>query len=181
MKLRNEEVKKRMSEQGVSAEQLADAIERDGLKGPKALSAIRNWLRGADHPRAGRKDIEALAAALGCNIGAIARFSSYVHYHRGSPRKARLVADMIRGKTFKDADEMLAFSTKRAAVNVRKALRAAMADAEAFGVDESSLVVSESRVDEGPHIKRFRPKDRGRAHQILKRTSHITVGVEERG
>jgi len=75
---------------------------------------------------------------------------------------------------------MLAFSTKRAAVHVRKALKAAMADAESLGVSEESLVVVESRVDEGPHIKRFRPKDRGRAHPILKRTSHITVGVEER-
>ncbi|RMH13910.1 MAG: 50S ribosomal protein L22 [Planctomycetota bacterium] len=103
-----------------------------------------------------------------------------VRHHRGSPRKARLVADMIRGKSFRDADEILAFSTKRAAVNVRKALNAAMRDAETFGVDESDLIVSESRVDEGPHIKRFRPKDRGRAHPILKRTSHITVGVEER-
>lgn len=180
MKLRHEEVKKRMGEQGVSAEQLADAVERDGLKGPKAFSAVRNWLRGSDHPRVSRTDIQAIAGALGCSIGAIARFASHVHYHRGSSRKARLVADMIRGKSFRDADEMLAFSTKRAAVNVRKALQAAMADAEAFGVDESGLVVSESRVDEGPHIKRFRPKDRGRAHQILKRTSHITVGVEER-
>ncbi len=181
MKLRHEEVKKRMSEQGVSLEQIAEAVERDGLKGARALSAIGNWLRGSDHPRCTRADVEAIAGALGCGVGPIARFASYVRHHRGSPRKARLVAEMIRGKTYKDADEMLAFSTKRAAINVRKALRAAMADAEAFGVDESNLVVAESRVDGGPHIKRFRPKDRGRAHSILKRTSHITIGVEERG
>lgn len=180
MKLRYEQVKKRMSEQGLNAEQLADAVEREGLKGSKVLSAVRNWLRGNDHPRCQRVDVEAIASALGCEVGAIARFSSMVRHHRGSPRKARLVADMIRGKSFRDADEILAFSTKRAAVNVRKALNAAMRDAETFGVDESDLIVSESRVDEGPHIKRFRPKDRGRAHPILKRTSHITVGVEER-
>jgi large subunit ribosomal protein L22 len=47
--------------------------------------------------------------------------------------------------------------------------------------DEGRLMVVESRVDEGPHIKRWRPKDRGRAHPILKRTSHITIGLEERG
>jgi len=76
--------------------------------------------------------------------------------------------------------EMLTFSTKRAATNIQKALAAAYAEAEQNNVDDSLLYVSESRVDQGAHIKRFRPKDRGRAHPILKRTSHITVSIEER-
>ncbi len=180
MKLRHEQVKKKLADQGMSVEQLAEAVERDGLKGAKALSAVGNWVRGNNHPRCSMTDMNAMASALGCSLGEIARFDSQVRHHRGSPRKARLVVDMIRGKSCRDADDMLAFSTKRAAVNVRKALKAAMADAETVGVSEDALVVVESRVDEGPHIKRFQPKDRGRAHPILKRTSHITIGVEER-
>ena len=180
MKLRHEQVKKKLAEQGMTVEQLADAVERDGLQGAKALSAVRNWIAGSNHPRCSRTDMEAIASALGCTLGEVARFVSEVRHHRGSTRKARLVVDMIRGKSCRDANDMLSFSTKRAAVNVRKALQAAIADAESLGVNEEALVVVESRVDEGPHIKRFRPKDRGRAHPILKRTSHITIGVEER-
>lgn len=180
MKLRHERVKKKLADQGMSIEQLAEVVERDGLKGAKAVSAVGNWVRGNNHPRCSRTDMEALAAGLGCSLGEITRFDSQVRHHRGSPRKARLVVDMIRGKSCRDADDMLAFSTKRAAVNIRKALKAAMADAESMGVNEEALMVVESRIDEGPHIKRFQPKDRGRAHPILKRTSHITIGVEEK-
>ena len=75
---------------------------------------------------------------------------------------------------------MLTFSTKRAAVNIKKALTAAIADADQADADVTALYVSQSHVDEGPVMKRFRPKDRGRAHAILKQTSHITIGVEER-
>ncbi|MEO1715681.1 MAG: 50S ribosomal protein L22 [Planctomycetota bacterium] len=121
-----------------------------------------------------------MAAALGAAPKDIARFTSQVRHHRGSPLKARLVADAIRGKPVSEALEMLTFSTKRAATNIQKALTAAYAEAELANVDDAQLFVSESRVDEGPHIKRFRPKDRGRAHPILKRTSHITISIEER-
>jgi len=75
---------------------------------------------------------------------------------------------------------LLTFTTKKAAVNVKKALAAAIADAEQGEVDTTLLFVSESRVNEGTVIKRFQPKDRGRAHAILKQTSHITVSVQER-
>ncbi|MEL6329337.1 MAG: 50S ribosomal protein L22 [Planctomycetota bacterium] len=121
-----------------------------------------------------------MSAAVGCRPKDISRFVSRVRNHRGSPKKAQLVMDMIRGKTFEDARLSLQFSTKRAAVNVHKALMAAYAEAEELGADGNRLVVAESRVDGGLHIKRFQPKDRGRAHPILKRTSHITVGVQER-
>lgn len=181
MKLRYDELKNRLAAAGLGVEQLASAIERPGLSGARALAAARNWVRGSDHPRCTKPDIDKIAALLGCSIGDIARFTSQVRHHRGSPRKAKLIADMIRGKSFTEAENILTFSTQRAAVNIRKALDAARSDAETVGIDPTALVVSESRVDEGPHIKRFRPKDRGRAHQILKRTSHITVSVEERG
>ncbi len=180
MKIRHEKLKQRLAASGQSIEQLAQAIERPGLSGARALAAARNWVRGSDHPKCTKTDIEKIAAMLGCDLSDITRFTSQVRHHRGSSRKAKLVADMIRGKSFVDAQNMLMFSSKRAAVNIRKALDAARSDAEMAGIDPNVLVVAESRVDEGPHIKRFRPKDRGRAHQILKRTSHITVSVEER-
>lgn len=180
MKLRADQLKSRAEEAGLSVEALAAAVSRTGLTGASAVSAIRNWLGGRDHPRCKKADIERLADAIGCELGDIARFVSSVNHHRGSPRKAKLVIDMIRGKAVIEADEMLQFCHKRAAVNVRKALQAAMADAQEAGADRDSLVVAEARVDGAQHIKRFQPKDRGRAHPILKRTSHITVGLQER-
>jgi large subunit ribosomal protein L22 len=172
---------KRLAEQaGVSIEQLAESVSRTGLDGDRALSAIRNWMGGRDHPRCKAEDIAKLAAAVGAQPKDIARFVSEVSHHRGSPRKARLVADLIRGKSFEEADNLLRFSTKRAAVNVRKALMAAFAEADRAEADANMLFVVESRVDAGPTIKRFQPKDRGRAHQILKRTSHVTIGLEEK-
>lgn len=180
MKVQSDKLKALAQEREMSAEQLGASIERAGLRGENAAKAVRNWMAGRDHPRCKAQDIRGLASALGCEVKDIAKFTSEVRFHRGSPLKARLVADMIRGKQVAEAMEMLTFSTKRAATNIQKALAAAYAEAEMSDVDDAKLYVSESRVDEGPHIKRFRPKDRGRAHPILKRTSHITVTIEER-
>jgi large subunit ribosomal protein L22 len=106
----------------------------------------------------------------------------YTNIHRGariSPRKARLVTDLIRGKSVAEALTLLEVSKKRAAVLVRSALLAAQNNADQAEVNLRRLIVSDARVDAGPTMKRFQPKDRGRAHQILKRTSHITVSVDE--
>src|SRR5690606_1008436 len=149
--------------------------ERTGLDGKRAESAVRNWMRGNDHPRCKAEDVRALATALGCRVTEITRFESQIRHHRGSPRQARLLADLIRGKDFISAENMLTFTTKRAAVNIRKALNAARTDAEEYGARLDSLYVALCTVDEGPTIKRFQPKDRGRAHPIMKRTSHITI------
>jgi large subunit ribosomal protein L22 len=180
VKLRPEELSKRATEAGLTVDQLAQAVERDGLTGAKAVSAVRNWLDGRDHPRCKKTDIERLAAAVGCQVKDIARFVSRISHHRGSPRKAKLVVDLIRGREVDDAKTQLEYSLKRASTNLLKAVDAAVADAEEAGADVTRLIVAEARIDGGPHIKRFRPKDRGRAHPILKRTSHITVGLEER-
>lgn len=180
MRLLGSELKKRADEAGVSLDDLAEAVSRTGLSGPRAKTAVRNWIAGRDHPRCKRADIDRLAETVGCEPKDIVRFTSEVRHHRGSPKKAVLVADLVRGKPVDEALNLLAFSTKRAAVNVRKALSAAIADAEQAEADVMRLYVSESRVDKGMHIKRFQPKDRGRAHPILKRTSHITIAVEER-
>ena len=180
MKIHSNNLKSIAADQGVAVDQLAAAVERVGLKGDDAAKAVRNWMAGRDHPRCKPADMRMLAQTLGVPVKDIARFTSEVRFHRGSPLKARLVADMIRGKQVAEALEMLTFSTKRAATNIQKALAAAYAEAEQNDVDDSRLYITESRVDEGPPIKRFQPKDRGRAHPILKRTSHITVTIEER-
>lgn len=101
-------------------------------------------------------------------------------YARISPRKVKLMADMIRGRNVQDALNVLKFMPNRAAGMVSKVLTSAIANADEAEASVDRLVVSEARVDGGPTIKRFRPKDRGRAHSILKRTSHIVVGVEQR-
>ncbi|MGD8452947.1 MAG: 50S ribosomal protein L22 [Phycisphaerae bacterium] len=102
-------------------------------------------------------------------------------FARIAERKARLVVDLIRGRRCDEALELLRFTHKRAARMVDKVLRSAMASANEREATMSKLFVSEARVDAGPIIKRWHPKDRGRAHAIFKRTSHIIVAVDEKG
>ena len=87
---------------------------------------------------------------------------------------------MIRGLAVDQAMTALQFSKKRAAWYYRAVLKSALANAEEADADVSRLVVSESRADEGPTVKRFQPKDRGRAHPIMKRTSHLHIVLDER-
>jgi len=100
-------------------------------------------------------------------------------FARTSPSKARLIADLIRGRDAQDAIDLLKFSPNRAAGMVAKVLNSAIANANEAEADVERLYVKEVRVDEGPTMKRFRPKDRGRAFPINKRTSHILVVVDE--
>jgi len=106
-------------------------------------------------------------------------WTSTHRYARISPRKVRLVSSLIADRHVQEALDLLKFTRKRGSVFVDKVLRAAMADADEQEADVRQLYVHEARVDEGPTIKRFRPKDRGRAHPIMKRTSHIVVTVAE--
>jgi large subunit ribosomal protein L22 len=107
---------------------------------------------------------------------AIARFV------RVSPRKARRVADLIRGKHVTEARRILQLSTLGATVPLRKALDSAVANAEHTpGVVPENLYVTRAFVDEGPTLRRFRPRALGRATRIRKRTSHITVFVGTEG
>ena len=107
-------------------------------------------------------------------------YESTHRFARISPQKARLVTDMIRGKNIDDALTVLSFSKNRGAVLVIKVLQAAIANADQAEADLRRLVVSDARVDGGPTMKRWQPKDRGRAHPIQKKTSHIFVAVDER-
>ena len=97
---------------------------------------------------------------------------------RLSPLKARLVADQIRGKRVDDAINILSFAPQKAAGLVRKVLESAIANAENNeGADVDELKVSAIFVDAGVTMKRIRPRAKGRADRILKRTCHITVSV----
>jgi large subunit ribosomal protein L22 len=97
-----------------------------------------------------------------------------------SAHKARLVADQVRGKPVAEALDILHFSTKKGAVLVRKVVESAIANAENNeGADVDELKVAEIFVDEGMTMKRIRPRAKGRADRIFKRSSHITVTVSD--
>jgi large subunit ribosomal protein L22 len=96
-----------------------------------------------------------------------------------SPTKARRVVNLVRGLPAKDALTVLQFATQSASEPVYKVLASAIANAENNErLDPDSLLVSEAFVDEGPTLKRFRPRAQGRAYRIRKRTCHITIAVE---
>lgn len=102
-------------------------------------------------------------------------------YARISPQKCRLVADQIRGLPVEKALEVLSFGVTKSSGLVKKVLESAIANAEHNeGADIDELKVSKVYVDEGPTMKRIRPRAKGRANRILKRTSHITVCVADR-
>lgn len=102
-------------------------------------------------------------------------------YIRVSPFKARQVADLIRGKDCKEAMAILKYTPKGAAFIVQKVLKSAISNAEHNNnLSEDDLYVSKIFVDEGPTMKRFRPRAMGRATMIRRRTSHITVVVDEK-
>lgn len=106
--------------------------------------------------------------------------SATLKYARTSPQKIRLVADQIRGLSVDRALNVLTFSNKKAAAIIKKLLESAIANAEHNdGADIDELKVSSIYVNQGPTLKRLRPRARGRADRIIKRMSHVTVTVTE--
>ncbi|ANZ99007.1 MULTISPECIES: 50S ribosomal protein L22 [Carnobacterium] len=100
---------------------------------------------------------------------------------RISARKVRLVIDLIRGKSIGEAISILKFTPNGASVPVEKVLMSAVANAEHnYDLDVENLVISEAYANEGPTMKRFRPRAKGSASPIMKRTSHITIVVSEK-
>ena len=100
-------------------------------------------------------------------------------YVRTSPMKARRVLDLVRGKSVAEALAILKYAPQDAAKPVAKVVASAAANAENnFGLDPRTLVISEAFANEGPTMRRFQPRAQGRAFQIRKRSSHITVVVE---
>ena len=106
---------------------------------------------------------------------AVARFA------RVTPMKARRVVDLVRGLPVDDALALLRFAPQAAAETVYKTLESAVANATGGeDLDRATLVITRANVDEGPTLKRFRPRAQGRAYRINKRTSHITLVVQPR-
>lgn len=106
-------------------------------------------------------------------------FTSKWRFARITARKARLLTDMIRNKPVGEALDALKFNKKRGAIMVAKVLRSAIANADSQEADIEQLYVSKSFCDDGPIMKRFMPKDRGKSHSIFKRLCHITIEVDE--
>lgn len=102
-------------------------------------------------------------------------------YVRVSPRKARLVADLIKGKDIREAEAILRYTPNKASAIIKKVMLSAAANAENnLDLDRNSLVVKAAIVDQGPSIKRYKPRAMGRADRMVHRTSHVTVVVAER-
>ena len=115
---------------------------------------------------------------LGDQPGAFAT----ARYQRITPMKARRVVDMVRGLPVDDALALLQFAPQAASETVYKVLESAIANAETTeGLSAADLVISVAQVDEGPTMKRWRPRAQGRATRINKRTSHITLAVQPAG
>lgn len=166
----------------MSASDLAKHITRGGLDEKKAFSAVKNWTKNLYKPMPTSADIQSLAQALGVSVSDISEWRSAYKYAPSSPRKARLVTQLIAGRNAQDALDTLKFTSKRAAEMVKKVLESAIANADEQEADVEKLFVCEARVDgAGRRIgtKGWIAKDRGRAHPIRKEASHIYVSVAE--
>jgi large subunit ribosomal protein L22 len=173
---------------GMSVDALADGIlptnlppERIEQRRKELRSAIQNWEKSLFRPQPSQQDIRDLARALGVEAQDLLEWSACHRFAPIAPRKVRLVADLIRGRTVQDALDVLKFANKRAAVMVDKVLRSAIANADEQEADIERLYVSEARVDKGPvrpGTRRWRPKDRGRAVPFTRLSSHIHVSVD---
>jgi large subunit ribosomal protein L22 len=112
--------------------------------------------------------------------GDVQRVRAQAKWARMSARKARLVLDHIRGRTVPEARTILAFTPRAAATEIEKVLRSAVANAEAnHGLDGDELIVEAAYADEGPTLKRWRARARGRVNRVRKRTCHVTLVLAE--
>ena len=113
----------------------------------------------------------------------MANITAKLNYYRSSPRKVRLLADLIRGKEVNDALAHLKFASKKSAPAIEKLLKSAISNAKnnhKIDIDNTILYIKEIRVDEGPAYKRWRPVWRRMAHAYKKRTSHINIVLGEK-
>ncbi len=180
--LSTEKLKNQIKENNVPSATLVDALVSAGMAKKTAAAAVKNWTQALMKPTPKAKDIEAIAKALNVDVNDISQWKCTVKYAAGSPRKARLVTQLITGKTVQDALDTLKFTHKRAAYMVEKALKSAIANADEAAADVENLYVSQAVADSaGVRLgtKRWIAKDRGRAHSIRKMASHIYVTVTE--
>jgi len=161
------------NEEPTTAE-VEEAVEEDAPK-PKR--------RGSEVSAGAKKKDKADSAgeAPRDKAGAVA-VRAHAKYVRSAPRKARLVMDHIRGKEVAEARAILRHTPRSAATDIAKLLESAVANAENnFELDPDELKIGTAFVDEGPTIKRFRPRAQGRATPIHKRTSHMTITLTTSG
>jgi large subunit ribosomal protein L22 len=177
-----EKFRKVCEDKRLSTGVIAEHLVRGGMDLKDAVSAVRNWRKGFFKPVPGKRDVETLAAGLGVRVVDISEWKSVYRYAPGSARKAGLVTQLINGRRAQDALDLLKFTRKRAASMVIKILKTAIADADEQQADVDNLYVRCATADDaGIRVgtKRFRAKDRGRAHSIHQKACHITVTVAE--
>lgn len=179
-----DKLKELSKEQQISVDTLASHLARGGFDKAKAVAAVKNWQKGLFRPLPGAEDVRRLATALSVEINDLKDWHSTCRYAPISPRKARLVTQLIVGRNVQDALDVLKFTRKRAASMVEKVLRSAIADADEQQANVDSLYISSARVDDAGirlGTKRWIPKDRGRAHPLHKKACHIHVTVTQEG
>lgn len=104
---------------------------------------------------------------------------AFLKNYRQAPRKVRLVANLVRGKKVERALTLLSFTDKKSTTPLKKLVESAIANAKSSGVNTEDLLIKEIQVDEGIVFKRFKPRARGRASAIRKKTSHISIVLEK--
>jgi len=175
-------LKELCSQQKISADQLAGHLARGGFDHKAAVVALKNWLKGLYKPKPSGEDVERLADGLGVEPAKLSQWQASYRYAPMSPRKARLVTQLIKDRSVQDALDILKFTPKRAAQMITKVLESAIANADEQEADVENLYVCEARVDDaGLRVgtKRWIPKDRGRTNPIRKHASHIHITVAE--
>jgi large subunit ribosomal protein L22 len=175
-------LKRLCEQQRMSTEQLAAQLVGGRLNKEKAAAAVKNWQKGLFKPKPCTDDIRRLAAALSAEVNDLLDWRSSYRFAPLSARKARLVTQLIAGRSVQDAMDILKFTRKRAATMIDKVLKSAVADADEQQADVDNLYISSARVDEaGVRVgtKRWMPKDRGRAHPIRKKACHIHITVTQ--
>ena len=161
---------------------LAGYLVKAGRIRREALAAVKNWQRGLFRPLPDVDDIRRLANAMSVDTNDLADWRSSYRFAPISARKARLVAQLIAGRSVQDAMDVLKYTRKRAATMMDKVLKSAVANADEQQADVDNLYVCSARVDDaGVRIgtKRWMAKDRGRAHPIRKKACHIHITVTQ--
>ena len=169
-------------QQRMNVDELGNHLIRGGFGREKAVAAVRNWQRGLLKPKPSSEDIRRLATALSVEVNELTDWRSSYRFAPISARKAKLVTQLIVGRSVQDAMDILKFTRKRAATMIDKVLRAAVSDADERQADVDNLYVSEAHVDSaGVRLgtKRWMPKDRGRAHPIRREACHIHITVTQ--
>jgi large subunit ribosomal protein L22 len=177
-----EKLRQHSRDRQIDVEQIAKHLVKAGRNQKEAVAAVKNWQRGLFKPQPRTDDIRRIASALSVEVNDLTDWQSSCRYAPFSARKARLVAQLITGRTVQDAMDILKFTRKRSATMIDKVLKSAVADADEQQADVDNLYICSARIDDaGRRIgtKRWIAKDRGRAHPITKKACHIHITVTQ--